>query len=154
LPSSLPSAQPRVLVAGSRLAIDTFTRLLGDRVRFVFAESFEEALAHLDDGLDLVVCTARFDESRMFDLLEALRERQEHPLPVICCRVMNARLRPPMYRSIELASNALGAAAFFDLHTESMCLGVEVAEQQLRELVLGWATPAARAGTAPAQKPA
>lgn len=143
---------PRVLVAGSPLAISTFTRLLGERVQLVFAESLEQAVAHLGDGLDLVICTARFDESRMFDLLEALRARQEHPLPVICCRVMKPRLRAPMYRSIELASNALGAAAFFDLHTESERVGLEAAEQRLCELVWSHALPRGRVSAEPAHK--
>jgi hypothetical protein len=79
----------------------------------------------------------RFDESRMFDFLQALQElRNRCAAPVLCCRMVRKPLRPAMYRSIETATQALGVKAFLDMDTEIRSHGEAEAERRLRSLIL------------------
>jgi len=126
--------KPRVLVAGTELAIETCRRLLGESVELIAARSVEEALERLDPALDLIISSVRFDDSRMFDFLQALRAAR-CAAPVLCCRMVRTPLSPTMYRSIETATRALGVRAFMDMGTEIQERGETQAERRLRELV-------------------
>jgi hypothetical protein len=128
--------KPRVLVAGTQIAIDTCRRLFADDVELVAARSVEEALERLDRSVDLIISSVRFDESRMFDFLEALRAmRASGSAPVLCCRIVRRPLSAAMYHSIETAALALGVKAFLDMDTEIRERGEAEAERRLRDLV-------------------
>jgi hypothetical protein len=95
-----------------------------------------EALGRLEPAADLIISSVRFDESRMFDFLEALREpRKRCPAPVLCCRIVEKPLSPAMYQSIETGAQALGVKAFFDMDTEIRRHGTAEAERRLRSLI-------------------
>jgi hypothetical protein len=128
--------KPRVLVAGTELALETCGRLFGEHVELIAARSVEEALERLDPSIELIISSVRFDESRMFDFLEALRAmRARCAAPVLCCRIVRAPLSSAMYHSIETAALALGVKAFMDMDTEIRERGQAEAERRLRELV-------------------
>src|SRR5689334_9636705 len=95
-------AKPRVLVAGTELAITTCGRLLHDEAQMISARSVTEALERLAPAPDLIISSVRFDESRMFDFLQEVRRRCG--APVLCCRIVNKPLSPTMYHSIETAA--------------------------------------------------
>ena len=70
-------SRPRVLVAGTYDAIDALSQALGGEADLVAARSVKEALAELQRGsFDTIVCSVRFDESRMFEFLQAV---MQHP---------------------------------------------------------------------------
>jgi DNA-binding NtrC family response regulator len=76
------------------------------------AFTHDEAKAHLEAGIDVVVCSLRFDESRMLDFIaEVARERPR--LPVVCCHV-SSRLREASLRAAFAAAGHLGAVAVVD----------------------------------------
>ena len=128
--------KPRVLVAGTELAIETCGRLFGESVQLVAARSVEEALERVDPSIELIISSVRFDESRMFDFLEALRAmRARCAAPVLCCRMVRQPLSPAMYHSIETAALALGVKAFLDMDTEIRERGEAEAERRLRSLI-------------------
>ena len=128
--------KPRVLVAGTELAIETCGRLFGESVELIAARSVEEALERLDPSIELIISSVRFDESRMFDFLEALRAmRARCPAPVLCCRMVPRPLSATMYHSIETAALALGVKAFLDMDTEIRQRGEAEAERRLRSLI-------------------
>ena len=107
------SRKPRILVAGTREAVRALRALLVDDAELIAAYSTEDALALIDRGPDLVVCNVRFDESRMFDFLQAGRARSP-ALPIVCCRVSVTELRATVHHAIELALDALGIETFVD----------------------------------------
>ena len=129
----MADAKPRVLVAGTELAIATFERILGEEAQLVAARSVKEALERLEPAPDLIISNVRFDESRMFDFLQELRERCR--TPVLSCRIVSPPLSPRMYQSIETAAKALGVKAFFDLDTEIRRHGRSEAERRLHSLI-------------------
>ena len=129
--------EPRVLVAGTPLAIETLRRVAGGEVEIVAASSVDEALTRLNTGPDAIVCSVRFNESRMFDFLVRLRAMpQATEVPVICCRTLDAPLSAARYRAIALAAEALGAAVFIDMHTARRAHGGAAAEALLRRAVM------------------
>src|ERR1051325_11452563 len=68
--------RPRVLIAGTHRAIELLEELLRDHAEIVGARSVRDALERLDDGeYDTIACNVRFDESRMFEFLQGVRER-------------------------------------------------------------------------------
>ena len=131
---TMAPAKPRVLVAGTELAIATCKRLLDEDAQIIAARSVPEALEHLESAPDLVVSSVRFDESRMFDFLQQLGSRCR--APVLCCRMVDKPLTATMYQSIETAARALGVTAFFDMDTEIRVHGEAQAERRLRSLIL------------------
>jgi response regulator RpfG family c-di-GMP phosphodiesterase len=105
--------KPRVLVAGTREAVRTLRGLLAEDAELIAAYSTDDALALLERRPDLVVCNVRFDESRMFDFLQAVRARSP-ALPIVCCRVSVTELRDSVHHAIEMALDALGIETFVD----------------------------------------
>lgn len=129
----MADAKPRVLVAGTELAISTCERLLDEEAQVIAARSVPEALERLEPTPDLIISSVRFDESRMFDFLQEVRSRCR--APVLCCRIVQKPLSPTMYQSIETAAQALGVKAFFDLDTEIRRHGDADAQRRLRNLI-------------------
>ncbi|HZS65822.1 MAG TPA: hypothetical protein VFA72_01840 [Burkholderiales bacterium] len=84
--------------------------------RLVFVHSLAAALSALaGDDFDLVLIGLHFDESRMFDLVRAVREgRRNRAVPIICSR-MRPFAFPISMQVIEVTVKALGAHAFADL---------------------------------------
>ena len=130
---TMADAKPRVLVAGTELAIATCQRILRGEAQVVAARSVAQALERLEPAPDLIISSVRFDESRMFDFLQALRNRCA--APVLCCRIVEKPLSPAIYQSIETAAQALGVKAFFDMDTETRRHGAAEAERRLKRLI-------------------
>lgn len=143
---------PRVLMAGTRDASEVVRLALGGEVEFVQAFSVEEALNQATSGIDLVVCNLRFDNSRMFDFLGALRQGEQRHLPVVCLRSYQALLPPSTQKVIEMALGALGVNAYLDLPAIAHERGMDAAFAELRAAVLAELPPAeGSAVPAPAQ---
>jgi hypothetical protein len=141
----MPS-RPRVLIAGTEIAIATCERLIGEAADVVEARSLAEALERIEPTVSLIISSVRFDESRMFDFLAALEaQRDRCRAAVICCRIVRAPLSDALYGAIETAARALGVKAFFDLDTEERRLGQDVAERKLAELIFAHLEEQARA---------
>jgi hypothetical protein len=123
-------------MAGTRDASEVVRLALGGEVEFVQAFSVEEALKQAASGIDLVVCNLRFDNSRMFDFLGALRQGEQRHLPVVCLRSYQALLPPSTQKVIEMALGALGVNAYLDLPAIAQEHGMEAAFARLRATVL------------------
>jgi response regulator RpfG family c-di-GMP phosphodiesterase len=127
----------RVLVAGTQEVVDAARTVLGGELELAAAYSVAEALREVQGGVDLVLCNVRFDDSRMFDFLGALNAMPpSRRVPVICCRVARAPLSGGSRRGIELALEALGVAAFLDMHELEQRDGLAAAQAALREAVM------------------
>src|SRR4051812_8234849 len=116
-PLPMNPARPRVLIAGTPEALETLKALLGDEVDIVAARSVREAVGLLESGVRLVICSVRFDESRMFDFLHEVQRQSERgsSIPVVCCRTDGGAFPAASQRAIEMALEALGVGSFVDL---------------------------------------
>ena len=140
-----PLLRPRILLACTpddepvlRIA------LAGLDAEVVGAHAHDEALREIARGIDLVVCSLRFDESRMFDFIaEVGRERPR--LPFICCRVLESHLPERALRAAFAAAGHLGAVAVVNLPELVRHVGALRARADLRETVRAQVHGAAQA---------
>ena len=134
----LEAARPRVLVAGTADAIETVAQVLRGDADIVPARSVEEALSRFDeDRFDTVACNDRFDDSRMFNFLQALKERPlGRTVRIACFRLSGGALAPSSRNAIRNALDALGVSIFFDLEQLTIDYGREVARETLRQIIL------------------
>jgi DNA-binding NtrC family response regulator len=125
-------------VAGTTDAIEVLLEALQDAAEVVAAHSVNEALAHLDAGeFDTIACNVRFDESRMFEFLQAVMERHHgRAMRIVSFRAERAALRPSTRSAIRNALEALGVERFVDLSQLRAEYGWEVAMEALRKIVL------------------
>ena len=129
---TLPS--PRVLLASTPSADPILRHILAPLGEIVSAYTHEEAIAEIDAGVDLVVCSLRFDESRMLDLIAEVAARLPR-LPVICCRVLDSELPESSLRAAFTAAGHLGAVAVVDLPLLARDGGEDRAGAQLNACV-------------------
>lgn len=107
----------RILIAVHPDAVDRVRRILeGHDLREV--KSVDEAKASLDaDKFDLVFVGARFDESRMFEFLEYLRQHVRHrKIPVAACIVMPRTMAQTPVEGLSHTARLYGAREFINLN--------------------------------------
>jgi len=108
--------QRHILVADVADA-DERMRALFAGAQLRFTRTHDEALRELAEGAcDLLVIGVHFDDSRMFELLRAVRAQQRFAgVRVLCVKSRRpGRISIPS-RELEVAVRALGADGFFDL---------------------------------------
>ncbi len=128
--------KPRVLVAGTAKAIGIVGQSLGDTVELVGASTGAEALRRCGRDIELVITHVTFDESRMLDLLQALRARAaSRRLPVVCLRLFGS-FSDAMRQAIVEALEVLGEARFIDLYELREEFGEATALRKLKELLM------------------
>jgi hypothetical protein len=129
---------PRVLVAGTDDAIDLVTDVLGREAEVVSARSVDEALGKLGLPLHSIVCSVRFDESRMLDFLQALHDSPPTPAPrVVCLRASQPPLLPATRDALQAALEALGIRIFIDFPAVVAAHGMKAARELLHAAILG-----------------
>jgi CheY-like chemotaxis protein len=109
----------RILLAATADDVSAIERIFGDRHELVILTStIFDALATLKEhAFDLIILGVHFDESRMFELLRNINAaRQDGDTPVICFCSRDTPLTRTMHESIDVASKALGAWMYLDLH--------------------------------------
>lgn len=138
MPELAPSRR-RILIAGTSEAIEVLATLLHEDADLIAARSVQEALSRFDaQPFDAVACSVRFDESRMFDFLQALRQRRAgRDVRVVCFRVAADELTPRSHKAISQALEALGVTVFLDMPQLAARHGAEVAAEILRRTVTG-----------------
>ena len=85
--------------------------------RVVFVHTLAAALKALAaEDFDLVLIGMHFDDSRMFDLLHAVRAgSRNRAVPIVCYRMRALAFMALSTEAIEVTVKALGAGAFADL---------------------------------------
>ncbi len=127
----------RILVAGTSDAIEALSEVMRDEAQLVPARSVREALDRFDARIDMVVCNVRFDESRMFDFLLALRQKPGgESVRVVSLRIAGSELSSRMRWSIKAALEALGVDIFIDVPQLEADYGRQVALETLRQIIL------------------
>ena len=127
--------KPKLLVAGTPPAIETIEHVFGADAEYLPARSLDAAIEGFEAHPDVILCNARFDESRMFELLQAAKAQPAtRETPFICFRL--TPLPAAWRRCLEAAVLAIGATAFIDLSALERDKGRDAAEKELREIVL------------------
>jgi CheY-like chemotaxis protein len=124
----------RVLLASTPGADAILRHILEPLGEIVSAFTHEEAMERIEAGVDLVVCSLRFDESRTLDLIAEMAQRLPH-LPFICCRVQESDLPESSLRAAFTAAGHLGVVAVVDLPQLVRAVGEDRAEAQLNACV-------------------
>jgi len=128
------SPTPRLLLASTPSADPILRHILAPLGEVVSAYTHEEAIGHIEAGVDAVICSLRFDESRMLDLIAEVASRKAH-LPFICCRVLESDLPEASLRAAFTAAGHLGAVAVVDLPGLARSAGELCAEAELHACV-------------------
>jgi hypothetical protein len=129
----------RILVAGTPDGVSLVAGILGEELELLAAHSVDEALRQLKQAepLHAVVCNLRFDDSRMFDFLDACAGALSPPPPIVYLHASPPPLSAPARRAMEAALTALGVQAMLDFPALSASLGQEAACEVLRRTILG-----------------
>ena len=107
----------RILTAVHPDTIERISRILdGHDLRIV--QTLEAARAALDaGGIELIFVGARFDESRMFDLLDFLRRDVAHrQIPIAAAIVIPTSMAPSTITGISHTAKIYGASLFVNLN--------------------------------------
>jgi hypothetical protein len=131
------SRQPRVFVAVASDCVELMRELLGDAYDLVWAKTVSQAQSILSqETVDLILCSARFDDSRLLDLLQYCKASKAlASIPFLCLRVRRGKLPLETLRDLVLASSALGAAGFVDFDQWQRNFGLEQAAQEFHALL-------------------
>lgn len=131
----MPDTAPVVLLAGTHEAIVTAKSALGPLFAYRTAANVHDAMSQLLPDIDVIVCNVAFDESRMFDFIQAARSSQwERIIPIICLR--QRVLTKPTHDAIELSLHAFERVSFIDLYALNQERGAAYALSALRQAVL------------------
>ena len=125
---------PRILVAATPSSFILLRRLLDQYATLVPVFSFAEALQSLPTGINLVICTAHFDESHVFELLRVVKINYPG-IPLLCARISDIPVRGVAIEAIALAAGRQNFR-FFDWQAIARVHGEEVADAELRSQVL------------------
>jgi hypothetical protein len=123
-------------VAGTADAIEALVETLHGAAEVIPAQSVKEALTQLDRGpVETIACSIRFDESRMFEFLQAVMDRRL-TVRIVAFRLDDSALSHSTRNAIRAALEALGVQRFIDLSQLRAEYGEDVARETLRKIVL------------------
>ena len=124
----------RLLVCASAREFRSVREALDCSVQLSFATGFDEALALARAGTDRILCGAQFDESRMLDLLAALKaDARTRSIPCLCVRAI-AVTPESSPADTAVACQALGAV-FIDLEGWRQQWGRRNAAERLQTVI-------------------
>jgi DNA-binding NtrC family response regulator len=120
-------ARALVLIACQPSEMEVLRALVPSKASVVTATSILDAGKYVVQGVDAVICSMDFDESRMLDLVqEAHAERPD--VPVLCCRVFGSRISDVFLPAAAAAAFSMGVGAFIDLANRLPLFSVDAAE--------------------------
>jgi hypothetical protein len=107
----------RVLVAAQPGAWPVLQTTLGGLVDLVPAHTRAEAFKILERGrIDLIVATIAFDESRMLEFLQAVKQTSSTGgIPFLCFRVLPSVIRDSLVSTTRDACKQCGAVDLVDI---------------------------------------
>lgn len=128
-----------ILVAAMRPTIRTVQELFAGEAKVISATRMAEALRLLRGGVDVILCSVQFDESRMFEFLRVVKSNpRTRAIPFICFRHLDSVLRPTSFRGLEMACKAWGAE-FLDVSALRADPSAAEAQARFKQRVLSYA---------------
>ncbi len=107
-----------VLLAAQPDAFHILAGMLGGLFEIHEAHTIRDALATLErhQRIALIICTVAFDDSRLFEFLQLVRDREAtRDIPFIGCRVIASVLSDDSIDRLGQAFKFFGATEFVDI---------------------------------------
>jgi len=106
----------RILVAAAQEGTVRLRQLLNPAHEVVVVSTVEQAVAAVrKQKFDMILCGTNFDESRMFDLLSAVKQvENERTKPFICFRQVGKNSSESTDNVVAIAASSIGATCFID----------------------------------------
>lgn len=119
-----------ILIADVPKGAARIHRIMRKRHRLLFAHTLDNAREITSKvNVDLIICGAEFDESRMFDLLKLIKsDPAERPKPFVCFRHSLPERIKDRDRMLMLAATKLGASCFINASSitdHELCYALE-----------------------------
>jgi hypothetical protein len=134
-------AKRRLLAAVTAIGYVHARRALHERFELVPAFSLSQATASLrHSGIDAVLCSIHFDDSRMFDLLHEAKGIAPQT-PFVCCRILHSDLTAQVLSGMAHAAQLQGALAFIDYNELHRQHGFAEADRMFLERLLSVLPP-------------
>ena len=135
------AARQQLLLAVTPMGFAHARRALHHRFDLISAFSIEQArMALKSDGLDAIVCSIHFDDSRMFDLL-----REAHAVapdtPFICCRILHSPLSRQAIDGLMTSARLLGCRGFVDFNELHRSHALDEADRRFCDAVVQLIAP-------------
>jgi hypothetical protein len=108
------AVHPLILLACTPSETATLERLVPREATVIRVSSIDEAVERMQEGVDAIVCSLEFDESRMLDLAREAHTRCPD-VPVLCCSTTRSRATSAWRHAATIAAASLGAAAFIEI---------------------------------------
>jgi CheY-like chemotaxis protein len=123
----------RVLIAAQPVAAALLRDLLSKSWDTVLAHNIPDALAVARGGdIAAIICTIAFDESRMFDFLDAIkRDPRTKGIGFLCCRVLPSVLLDDSMTRLQHSCVYFGATDFIDVVAHEQKFGATAATTAL-----------------------
>ena len=97
------------------------------------ADTLEQAVASLRrGGIEAILCSIHFDDSRMFELLGAARVIAPGT-PFVCCVMLASRLRQSSLDALVGTAKSAGACGCIDYNSLQRGLGFAEADRRFRD---------------------
>ena len=106
--------EPLILLACAPSEAAMLERLVPRGARILRVSSVDEALERMEQGVDAIVCSLQFDESRMLELAREAHARLPD-VPILCCNTHISRVTRSWVHAAAIAAVSLGAVAFIDI---------------------------------------
>jgi PleD family two-component response regulator len=127
--------QHAILIAAQPVAYEILAGMLGELFELHRAHSIRDALTVLEKNprIALIICTVAFDESRLFDFLQQVKDKENtRDIPFIGCRVISSVLTADSIDRLIALVKFFGAADFLDIARMER----QLASTVLRDLVM------------------
>lgn len=116
-----------VLIACQPSETQVLRALVPHAACVVIATTTHDAVERIAHGVDALVCSMDFDDSRMLELVHEAHDRQPD-IPVLCCRVFGSSISDACGPGAATAAFSMGVAAFVDLANRLPMFGGDAAE--------------------------
>ena len=142
----------RILAAIPPEAEAILRRAVGDAATLLPAHTIEEAYGVAAQSVDIIVCGINFDESRMFELLRAVKaDSRLKKTPFVCVRLIGTNLTPTLTQSLQISCTLLGAAQFIDFYALERTFGPDAAPLELARMIFALADKSAHSNQSPTE---
>lgn len=130
------ASRATILIAVSQQDSQLVFDVLGDEFNLLICHTFQEAEALLGKDIHLVACGVHFDQGRMFDLLQRVRNTPHlREIPFLLALGRGTKYSAAILQGIDSAARLLGATAFINMLELVDGLGKEEAYEDIRRTV-------------------